>query len=586
MRKAIFFFLVISIFVSQAQNACFSLEDSVVCAPATISVAECTNGGTNIRYDFGVGQGYVVSNTHTYTQPGEYEIKQLISSVGNNVNLISKKIKVIVIPQIEASLKACEGYELSAVVLSDFYPSYSVFFNGFEVLQTLPNEPAKVRFSSVGEQQVRIEAFSGAPSCNQTLALKAQLIEKLEKPNLLSLSQNSVGNWVVTFSKSPFNETVLKIDGESDSIFTVGSETVTMEIPFSGDVGCVQASSFDVCGNLADSERFCVSGLSASARNGFNKLEWNANQSESFEKYVLLKNEVPIREISDRNELQWTDSEVQCGQEYCYRLETIVAGKSVSAHPSCVVATNQEQPLAFENWRISFENGQYRASWNEIESASKVFVIDEQLVKVAEVATSQKEVSLANDKSCFKLAYENVCGVISDTSNLKCKLTLGLNEQALFWINSLQAVSFQLFELIDTEQVLVYSGNDFQIPLSSLDSSRNFSSFQLIATLTDGSIVRSNVVEINRSPFVRFPNVFSPNGDGINDVFLPVYRFLEKYLLVVYDQWGGVIFSSKNPEIGWDGERALANIPYVYVCEYELGDGKSGKTTGVIQILR
>jgi gliding motility-associated-like protein len=52
---------------------------------------------------------------------------------------------------------------------------------------------------------------------------------------------------------------------------------------------------------------------------------------------------------------------------------------------------------------------------------------------------------------------------------------------------------------------------------------------------------------------LAFPNAFSPNADGVNDVVLPFNWGLEGYLLRIYNRWGQVVFESTNTEVGWDG---------------------------------
>lgn len=51
------------------------------------------------------------------------------------------------------------------------------------------------------------------------------------------------------------------------------------------------------------------------------------------------------------------------------------------------------------------------------------------------------------------------------------------------------------------------------------------------------------------------PNAFTPNDDGLNDYFLPVYEGVElaKYQMLVYDRAGRLMFTSYNPAEGWDG---------------------------------
>lgn len=49
------------------------------------------------------------------------------------------------------------------------------------------------------------------------------------------------------------------------------------------------------------------------------------------------------------------------------------------------------------------------------------------------------------------------------------------------------------------------------------------------------------------------PNSFTPNQDGINDIFQPHVASVAKYYIVIYDRSGGIVFSSDNPEVGWEG---------------------------------
>lgn len=68
------------------------------------------------------------------------------------------------------------------------------------------------------------------------------------------------------------------------------------------------------------------------------------------------------------------------------------------------------------------------------------------------------------------------------------------------------------------------------------------------------------------------PTAFSPNQDGINDEFQPsVIGPIEDYRLQVFDRWGGLLFESTDPQVGWNGEgrggRLLEPGVYTYVVE-------------------
>lgn len=104
------------------------------------------------------------------------------------------------------------------------------------------------------------------------------------------------------------------------------------------------------------------------------------------------------------------------------------------------------------------------------------------------------------------------------------------------------------------------------------------------------------LVEVD-DPEVWVPNVFSPNGDGIND-WVYVYGSNEKVTnintLQIFDRWGNKVYSKNNirpnvAESGWDGlYKGEACIPgvYGYWVEVELINGKKWIVKGDVTLVR
>lgn len=81
------------------------------------------------------------------------------------------------------------------------------------------------------------------------------------------------------------------------------------------------------------------------------------------------------------------------------------------------------------------------------------------------------------------------------------------------------------------------------------------------------------------------PNSFTPNNDGVNDVFLPKGVEIENFEMLIFNRWGEHLFTSDNLETGWDGtfqgEIAKCDV-YYYLIRYTR-TGRAGKVTDQVR---
>lgn len=82
---------------------------------------------------------------------------------------------------------------------------------------------------------------------------------------------------------------------------------------------------------------------------------------------------------------------------------------------------------------------------------------------------------------------------------------------------------------------------------------------------------------IDKCTSYKLPNVFTPNGDGQNDIFKPFpYYSVEKVDMKIYNRWGNLVFETSDPDINWDGRNQITNKMvsdgvYYYICDvYEM----------------
>jgi gliding motility-associated-like protein len=96
-------------------------------------------------------------------------------------------------------------------------------------------------------------------------------------------------------------------------------------------------------------------------------------------------------------------------------------------------------------------------------------------------------------------------------------------------------------------------------------------------------------IEIRNDYGVYIPNTFTPNGDGINDIFY-VYGFgIREYKMTIYDRWGIKLFVSTDQTQGWNGiynGEICQQGTYIYYVEYIPYKGKHEIRPGHVNIIR
>ena len=86
------------------------------------------------------------------------------------------------------------------------------------------------------------------------------------------------------------------------------------------------------------------------------------------------------------------------------------------------------------------------------------------------------------------------------------------------------------------------------------------------------------------------PNAFTPNGDGLNDIFKPVTAAsIQQYQMDIFMVNGQHVFSSKSIDYGWNGEyqgSIMNGGSYIYVIKYKDAEGKEHIDKGQLLLIR
>lgn len=112
-------------------------------------------------------------------------------------------------------------------------------------------------------------------------------------------------------------------------------------------------------------------------------------------------------------------------------------------------------------------------------------------------------------------------------------------------------------------------------------------------TVDQEGCIASDTIEVKKNCFINIPNVFTPNGDGYNDYFLPrqlLSRSVTKFSMNIYNRWGDIVFETNSTNgRGWDGKLNDKEQPggvYVYLIKVTFANGYSENYQGNITLLR
>jgi gliding motility-associated-like protein len=161
----------------------------------------------------------------------------------------------------------------------------------------------------------------------------------------------------------------------------------------------------------------------------------------------------------------------------------------------------------------------------------------------------------------------------------------GIFQNVLTWTNpnttcSNDAVSYNIYFARTDAEALVLVTSISDINVTSYTHVDNYDGVLSIAgcyavTAVDSFGNESPVVRkicVDNCPVYELPNVFTPNGDNVNDLFTALpYRYVKNVDIKIYDRWGLLMFETTDPDVKWDGKnkdtkKTCSDGTYFYLC--------------------
>jgi gliding motility-associated-like protein len=111
---------------------------------------------------------------------------------------------------------------------------------------------------------------------------------------------------------------------------------------------------------------------------------------------------------------------------------------------------------------------------------------------------------------------------------------------------------------------------------------------------TKGTCMESkqSVITVEIPSSMEIPNVFTPNGDGVNDLFFLKANNLTQINVQIFDRWGHIVYEliSDKGNIAWDGKnqygKDAAEGTYFYTIRSTGNDGQTYNSKGTVSLIR
>jgi gliding motility-associated-like protein len=97
-------------------------------------------------------------------------------------------------------------------------------------------------------------------------------------------------------------------------------------------------------------------------------------------------------------------------------------------------------------------------------------------------------------------------------------------------------------------------------------------------------------LKVYKGPELYVPTAFTPNGDGLNDIFYPFPVGIKSInYFKVFNRWGQLLFSTTTLNKGWDGKLQGVEQPagvFVFMAQGVAKNGKLITHNGTVALIR
>lgn len=633
-------FLVSFVFFTKAQIVpCFTTSAVKGCIPFTVTVdASCaTVTGPvpfyNYNYILGGGAqtgGFSPATTHTYNVAGTYRIRQNISNPSNFYDII---VEAIDPPQPTFNLTSCAGGVVSAVITDASYDKYIVDFGDGSPTQTVSTgATVNHTYPAEGSKPITITGVYNPNSSCKSSTKSIYAINSVIKPDLVDLTvlQQKTANGSTQLRFNSVSGQKYRIEkrttntGSFAGAFTAigstldGNNTVVtytdVNLNTQTNEHQYRIVAFDDCATEQISDVICTVRINAIPNNAVNNITWNTLSPVT--SYQFTKNGVP-QSLTPSTATTFADNSITCGTQYCYKSIASLTTNTLAGAPhksysvdTCIVAVNipATPPVEVNNVNSSMNGNTANITWNNPAGGISGTTLSQSVnggsySVLAKPSTNSFSYPIPNINSsyCFQVEYTDLCNNQSAKSKSTCPLlingtitgtTVTLNWNSYSGFDGTGGQSYVVQKLNESGVVIsetnVGTATTFSETVNFSDPYLNYRIKVVPANTTYPPVFSNNTIFTFEAQ-IFVPDIFTPNGDGTNELFEVKAKYIKTYSITIFSRWGEVVYASNSENEGWDGmDRNVRAIEGVYTYKIVATDihDKEFIQTGTVTLTR
>lgn len=466
-----------------------------------------------------------------------------------------------------------------------------------------------------GEQLAfSISASDPNPYNNVTLTASGAPLELAVSPAILNPETSTAPNpalefiWNTTYShirNSPY-QVVIHAKDDDTPVNLTNVKTISIKVM----APKVQNLSASVVGHDVALSWSAYPCSNASALLVYRKAGCNAYEPDACETGIRDGYQL-VASLNDVSSTVFTDLNLSQGIDYEYRVVAQFpdGAESIVSNAACVSLSN-DSPLMthVSNDSIDLVPGHVITCWTKPQDIDEQYVapffytlkrildgVESFVYEGTDTTFLDTNLDLAEAASLlYKVemrdANQQTMGESAAASAVMLTANGAFSEARLTWTESVPWIvdSTHVFKEINSRFVRIASVTGMEYVDADVESDKTYRYYvrtfghytieDVLKPLVNYSAIKTVRIG-HEEPVEEFsynlPNVFTPNGDGFNDVFEPIVTGINLIVsakTVIFNRWGNVLCDTDNPLIQWDGKSKVTKLDcppgtYFYVTD-------------------